>query len=78
MNIKDDTTAPGLSEAKEKLQYLSMDKKDRIAYEHHLDAIMVQEDVLSTAKKKCPQQKLAGTFCDCYCFFMSKPMRMPS
>ena len=49
-HIKDDTTAPGLSEAKEKLQYLSMDKKDRIAYERHLDAIMVQEDVLSTAK----------------------------
>ena len=49
-HIKDDTTAPGLCEAKEKLQYLSMDKKDRIAYERHLDAIMVQEDVLSTAK----------------------------
>jgi len=49
-NIKDDTTTPGLSEAKEKLQYLMMSKADRIAYERHLDAIMVQEDVLTTAK----------------------------
>jgi predicted transposase YdaD len=27
-----------------------MSKADRIAYERHLDAIMVQEDVLTTAK----------------------------
>ncbi len=58
-HIKDDTTAPGLCEAKEKLQYLSMDKKDRIAYERHLDAIMVQEDVLSTAKLEGHAEGLA-------------------
>ena len=49
-HIKDDTTAPGLMEAKERLQYLAMDKNDRMAYDRHLDAIMVQEDVLTTAK----------------------------
>ena len=49
-HIKDDTTAPGLIEAKERLQYLTMDKADRQAYDRHLDAIMVQEDVLTTAK----------------------------
>ena len=49
-HIKDDTTTPGLIEAKERLQYLTMDKADRQAYDRHLDAIMVQEDVLTTAK----------------------------
>ena len=49
-NIKDDTTAPGLGEAKEKLQYLSMSKQERIDYEYHLDAIMSQNDILDTAK----------------------------
>ena len=49
-HIKDDTTAPGLGEAKEKLQYLSMSKQERIDYDHHLDAIMTQNDVLDTAK----------------------------
>lgn len=49
-HIKDDTTAPGLSEAREKLEFLSMSDAERHAYERHLDAIMVQEDVLTTAK----------------------------
>ena len=49
-HIKDDTTTPGLSEAREKLQYLMMDDKDRRAYEHHMSAIAVQTDVLNTAK----------------------------
>lgn len=49
-HIKDDTTAPGLSEAKKRLEYLSMNQTERKAYERHLDAIMVQDDVLNTAK----------------------------
>ncbi len=49
-HIKDDTTTPGLHEAKEKLRYLTLNKEDQLAYDRHLDAIMVQEDVLSTAK----------------------------
>ena len=49
-HIKEDTSTPGLSEARERLQYLSMSKQERQAYDHHLDAIMVQNDVLDTAK----------------------------
>lgn len=49
-HIKDDTTAPGLSEAKEKLQYMMLSQKDRYAYDEHLNAIMIQNDVLSTAR----------------------------
>ena len=49
-HIKDDTTAPGLSEARKKLQYLSMNKQERLAYDKHIDAMMVQNDVLDTAR----------------------------
>lgn len=48
--IKEDTTAPGLKEAREKLKYLTMSQKERQAYDRHLSAIMVQNDVLDTAK----------------------------
>ena len=49
-HIKDDTQTPGLSEAREKLQVMTMTPSERAAYDRHLDAVMVQEDVLSTAK----------------------------
>lgn len=49
-NIKDDTTAPGLSEARRKLQYLAMSRQEKQAYDRHVDNIMVQNDVLDTAK----------------------------
>lgn len=49
-HIKENTTAPGLEEARKRLQYLSMNKQDRLAYDRHIDAIMVQNDVLDTAK----------------------------
>lgn len=48
--IRPDTTAPGLGEAREKLKYYSMSKKERNAYDEHLSAIMIQNDVLDTAK----------------------------
>ncbi len=48
--IKDDTTTPGLTEAKERLLYLQMSDKDRAAYDRHIDNIMVQNDVLGTSK----------------------------
>ena len=41
---------PGLSEAREKLKYYSMAPAERYAYDEHLNAIMIQNDVLSTAK----------------------------
>ena len=49
-HIKDDTTAPGLQEARQKLQYFKMSKAERQAYDRHIDNIMVQNDVLDTAK----------------------------
>ena len=42
--IRPDTTAPGLSEAREKLKYFSMPPKE------HLSAVMIQNDVLDSAK----------------------------
>ena len=51
-HIKDDTTAPGLSEAREKLQYMMLSSADRHAYEEHQTAVMIQNDVLSTAREE--------------------------
>ena len=48
--IEPDTKVPGLSEAREKLKYYSMAPAERYAYDEHLNAIMIQNDVLSTAK----------------------------
>ena len=49
-HIRPDTTAPGLKEAREKLIYYSMDASERAAYDRHVDAIMIQNDVLGTAR----------------------------
>jgi predicted transposase/invertase (TIGR01784 family) len=49
-NIRRETIAPGLQEAREKLLYYSLDKAERTSYYNHLSAIMVQNDVLDTAK----------------------------
>ena len=48
--IRPDTTAPGLKEAREKLKYYSMSPQERLIYDRHLDAIMIQNDVIDTAK----------------------------
>lgn len=48
--IRPDTTAPGLSEAREKLKYFSLPPKERMAYDEHLSAVMIQNDVLDSAK----------------------------
>ncbi len=47
-NIKDDTTTPGLTEAKERLRYLQMSDAERRAYDRHMDNIMVENDILET------------------------------
>lgn len=49
-NISPDTTTPGLQEAREKLRYHDMSLADRHAYDEHINAIMIQNDVLRTAK----------------------------
>ena len=48
--IRPDTTAPGLKEAREKLKYYSKSPQERLIYDRHLDAIMIQNDVIDTAK----------------------------
>lgn len=48
--IRADTTAPGLGEAREKLKYYSMSSQERHDYDEHLNAVMIQNDVLDSAK----------------------------
>lgn len=48
--IRTDTKAPGLEEAREKLIYYNMSKEERQAYDEHLSAQMIQNDVLDGAK----------------------------
>ena len=47
-HIKDNTTTPGLAQAKKKLQYLQMTPAERAAYDRHINNIMIQNDVLET------------------------------
>ncbi len=48
--IRQDTTAPGLQEAREKLRYYLMTPAERHAYDEHVNAVMTQNDVLESAK----------------------------
>ena len=48
--IRPNTTAPGLEEAREKLKYYSMTPQERMAYDEHLTAVMIQNDVIDSAK----------------------------
>ena len=48
--IKDNTTTPGLAEAREKLLYMQMSRSDQIAYERHLDAMAVQSEAFLSAR----------------------------
>ena len=50
--IRPDAKAPGLEEAREKLRYYLMSDEERRAYEAHIDAIVVQTDVITTAKRE--------------------------
>ena len=49
--IKENTSAPGLREAREKLQYYSMSDAERYAYDEHINAVMIQNDVLGGARE---------------------------
>ena len=57
--IHPDTKAPGLEEARRKLVYYNMDKAEQLAYDEHINAIMIQNDVLSTAAMEGRQEGLA-------------------
>ena len=48
--ISPDTQSPGLQEAREKLKYYSMSDAERYAYDEHINAIMIQNDVFGNAK----------------------------
>ena len=48
--IKEDTHTPGLQAVREKLRVLAMTKKERAAYDAHIDNIRFQNDVLKTAR----------------------------
>lgn len=48
--IAEGTKAPGLEEAREKLKYYSMTPEERYAYDEHINAIMIQNGVLDSAK----------------------------
>ena len=49
--IKDDTTAPGLQEAKQKLIYDNMSSREQAAYRSHLDAMLAQQNALGAATR---------------------------
>mgnify|MGYP002622655736 CR=1 FL=1 len=46
--ISPDTTVPGLKEARERLEYLRMPPEQQRAYEHYLDTLVRDTDVLKT------------------------------
>ena len=48
--ISPEAKALGLQEAREKLRYYSMSNAERYAYDEHVNAIMIQNDVLGNAK----------------------------
>ena len=51
-HIKEDTKVPGLQEAREKLAYLRMTPEERHAYDRHIDNLMIQNDVIDTAREE--------------------------
>lgn len=58
--VKADTRTPGLQQVKEKLRLLSMSPEERKAYDQHMDNIMVQNDVLDTARDEGGAEGRAG------------------
>ena len=46
--IKPDTTVPGLREARERLEYLRMSPEEQRAYDHYLDTLVRDTDVMKT------------------------------
>lgn len=50
--ISPGATAPGLQEARAKLRYYSMSPAERHAYDEHVNAVMIQNDVLGNAREE--------------------------
>ena len=55
--IKSDTTAPGLREAKQRLDILAMTDQERREYEHYMDTLVRDTDVERT---KILEAEIAG------------------
>ena len=51
-HIKEDTTVPGLQAARQKLAYLHMTPEERRSYDRHVDNMMIQNDVIDTAREE--------------------------
>ena len=54
--IRPDTKAPGLEEARRKLIYDNMNRAEQLAYDEHINAVMIQNDVLTTAAEEGRQE----------------------
>ena len=50
--VSDAPKAPGLKEVRDRLQYYSMSKEERHAYDEHINAVMIQNDVIGNAKRE--------------------------
>lgn len=50
--INDNDSAPGLSEARERLRVYNMTKNEQIAYDRHMQNLMIENDTIDTAKKE--------------------------
>ena len=48
--IRDDTTTPGLQEARRKLKYMSMTEEERQAYREYMVSVHAAQDAIETAK----------------------------
>ncbi len=48
--VSDTPKAPGLKEVRDRLQYYSMSKEEQHAYDEHINAVMIQNDVIGNAK----------------------------
>ena len=48
-HIRPDTTAPGLQEARQRLELITMAPDERKAYERHLQNLMMEKDAIRTA-----------------------------
>ena len=50
--ISDAPKAPGLAEARRRLQYYEMSDAERQAYDRHVDSVMLANDAIGTAKEE--------------------------
>ena len=57
--IRDDTTTPGLQEARRKLEYMSMTEDERQAYREYMVSVHAAQDAIETAKNEGRTEGLA-------------------